>query len=165
MIKAFSLRRIITFIVAVALPLSVGGLSALFTGDIESLYDSVVNPPFAPPASVFPIVWGILYVLMGIALYLVVKDGFEDGEVKEALLYFAITLIFNFFWTPIFFKWGRVLLALIWLGAMIVLAGINIVQFYRINKWAGFLLIPYFIWLLFALALNIGVYLLNGAVI
>ncbi len=163
MIKAFNLRKIITFIVAVAIPLLVGGASALFTGDISSVYDGIINPTFAPPGSVFPIVWTILYTLMGISLYLVVKDGTDRANVRDALLYFAVTLVFNFFWTPIFFKWGRVLLALIWLGAMIILAGINIVQFYRINKWAGALLIPYFIWLLFAFALNLGVYLLNGA--
>lgn len=162
MIKTFSLKKIITFIVAVLTPLAVGGLSALFTGDISAMYDSVVTPPFAPPAAVFPVVWTILYTLMGIALYLVVKDGFDDSEVKEAVLYFAITLVFNFLWTPIFFKWGKVLLALIWLGAMIILAGINIVRFYRINKWSGVLLIPYFIWLLFAFVLNLAVYLLNG---
>ncbi|MBE7012714.1 MAG: tryptophan-rich sensory protein [Ruminococcaceae bacterium] len=165
MIKAFNLRKILTFIVSVLLPLAIGWLSAYVTGDIQGVYDSLIQPPFAPPGWVFPVVWTVLYILMGIALYIIVKNGFSSSEVREAVLYFGITLIFNFLWTPVFFRFGLILFALIWLAAMIILAVINIIQFYKINKWAGILLIPYLIWLLFAFALNLGVYLLNGPTI
>ncbi len=165
MIKAFNLKKLLKFVAAVAIPPAVGGLSALFTGDIEGVYDSMMQPSFAPPPLVFPIVWGILYTLMGISLYLITKDGLSKPGVRDALFYFAVSLILNFFWTPIFFRWNLILFALVWLIAMIVFAVITAYKLYQINKWAGILWIPYIIWLLFALALNIGYYILNGAVL
>ena len=165
MIKAINGKKILKFLISVAIPLAVGGLSALVTGDIEGVYDSMMQPSFAPPPIVFPIVWSILYTLLGISLYLVIKDGIDKPGVREALLYFTISLVLNFLWTPIFFRWNLILLALIWLIAMIVFAAITAYKFYNINKWAGVLWLPYIIWLFFALALNIGYYILNGAVL
>lgn len=165
MFKTINGKKILKFIVAVAIPLLVGGLSALVTGDIEGVYDSMMQPSFAPPPIVFPIVWSILYTLMGISLYLVIKDGLDMPGVRDALFYFIISLALNFLWTPIFFRWNLILFALVWLIAMIIFAVITAYKFYRINKWAGILMIPYIIWLFFALALNIGYYILNGAVL
>lgn len=165
MFKAINVKKFMKFIVSVAIPLVVGGLSAWFTGDIEGVYNSMMQPSFAPPAIVFPIVWGILYTLMGISLFLVTKDGLDKPGVRDAVFYFAISLILNFFWTPIFFRWKLILFALVWLAAMIIFAVITAYKFYGINKWAGILMVPYILWLLFAFALNIGYYVLNGAVL
>ncbi|MBQ6998167.1 MAG: tryptophan-rich sensory protein [Clostridia bacterium] len=165
MFKAINGKKIITFIICVAIPLAVGWLSTLVTGDIEGVYTSMQQPSFAPPPIVFPIVWSILYTLMGISLYLVVKDGLDKPGVRDAIFYFAVSLVLNFFWTPVFFKWGLILFALVWLVFMIIFAIITAYKFYNINKLAGILWIPYILWLLFALALNIAYYNLNGAVL
>ena len=165
MIKAINGNKIFKFIISVAIPLVVGWLSSLAAGDIEGAYEAMMKPSFAPPSWVFPVVWGILYTLMGISLYLVTKDGLNKPGVSDAIFYFAISLILNFFWTPIFFKWKLILLALIWLVVMIIFAIITAYKFYNINEWAGYLWIPYILWLLFALALNIAYYVLNGAVV
>ncbi len=165
MFKAINGKKIITFIICVAIPLAVGWLSTLVTGDIEGVYTSMQQPSFAPPAIVFPIVWSILYTLMGISLYLVVKDGLDKPGVRDAIFYFAVSLVLNFFWTPIFFKWGLILFGLVWLVAMIFFAIITAYKFYNINKLAGIMWIPYILWLLFALVLNIAYYNLNGAVL
>lgn len=165
MFKAVNVKTILRFVISVLIPLSVGGLSALVTGQFSERYDLLVQPSYAPPAIVFPVVWTILYTLLGVALYLVIKDGFDKPGVREAVFYFAISLVLNFFWSPVFFRWGMILLALVWLLAMIVFAVVNVYQFYQINKAAGLIMVLYLIWLLFAFALNLGVYILNGPVI
>jgi len=165
MIKAFNLKKILTFIVPVLIPLAVGLLSSYVSGDFAQSYDSLVRPFYAPPQIVFPIVWTFLYIIMGIALYLVIKDGFDKPGVREAVFYFAITLILNFFWSPIFFRWNMILFALVWLVGMIVFAVVNVYQFYKINKVAGVIMLLYLIWLLYAFALNLGFYILNGPTI
>lgn len=164
MIRTINLKKALMFIVPVLIPLAVGGLSALATGDMSSAYEGIIQPPYAPPSIVFPIVWSVLYLLLGIALYLVIKNGFDKPGVREAVLYFAVSLILNFFWSPIFFRWGKILLALIWVSVMILFAVINAYQFYKINKAAGIIMMVYIIWLLFAFALNLGIYILNGPV-
>lgn len=162
MFKAINVKKFFVFLLSVAIPLAVGGLSTLITGDIEGVYDSMMQPSFAPPAQVFPIVWGILYTLLGVSLFLVVKDGLDKPGVRDAVFYYAISLVLNLLWTPIFFRWNLILFAAIWLIAMIIFAVITAYKFYNINKLAGILMVPYILWLLFALALNIGYYFLNG---
>lgn len=165
MIKTINLKKILMFAVPLLIPLAVGGLSALVTGDMSDMYDKIIQPPYSPPPIVFPIVWSILYLLLGFALYLVVRDGLDKPGVREAVIYFGISLILNFFWSPIFFRWGKLLLALIWLSVMILFAVINAFQFSKINKTAGTIIVIYIAWLLFAFALNLGVYILNGPVV
>ncbi len=165
MFRAINLKKFLKFVLCVAIPLAVGGLSAWFTGEIEGVYNSMMQPSFAPPPNVFPIVWSILYTLMGIALYLVTKDGLDMPGVRDSIFYFAISLVLNFFWTPIFFRWKLILFALVWLVAMLIFAVITAYKFWRISKWAGILMVPYILWLTFALVLNIAYYMLNGAVL
>lgn len=162
MIKAFNGRKILKFLIALIIPLGVGWLSSVASGNIKEAYETAMQPSFTPPAAVFPIVWAVLYILLGISLFLIVKDKIDE-PVREALYYFGISLLLNFFWSPIFFRWRLILLALVWLGAMIAFAVVSAYKAYEVNKTAGILWTPYIIWLIFAFALNVGYYILNGA--
>ncbi len=145
----------------IAVPLLVGGLSALVTrGEMEK-FSSLNQPPLSPPSILFPIVWTILFVLMGIASYLVYKAEPDSPRVCRALKVYAIQLIFNFVWTILFFNCGLFYLAFAWLLVLWVLILSTIAQFCRISKTAGWLLVPYILWVTFAAYLNFGVAILN----
>lgn len=133
----------------------------LFIGSIPSIsvitnnvYPSLVKPPLSPPGFLFPIVWTILFVLMGISIYLV-RDN------KDLRRIYFIQLFINALWTPIFFGLNNYLFALIWLILLLITVTIMIYRFYEENKTSFYLNIPYLIWLFFALYLNTGIYLLN----
>lgn len=147
-------------ILNIAIPLVVGGLSALFT--MKSMEDfKVLNkPPLSPDGWLFPVVWTVLYILMGIASYLVCTSG-KPARSKTALTVYGIQLAFNFLWSIIFFSVKAYLFAFVWLIILLILIIINTVLFYRINKKAGYLLIPYILWVTFAGYLNLAIYLLN----
>ena len=145
------------FIIALLVPVSVGGLSALLTGSMDT-FKTLEKPPLSPPGWIFPIVWTILYLLMGFASYLVYHSKEPAYKKNNALLFFGMQLFFNFFWSIIFFRWEMYLLAFIWLMIMWVLIIITLIKFYNINKLSGLLLIPYLLWVTFAAYLNLGRY-------
>lgn len=145
-------------ITAVAIPLAVGGLSAWITMDGMKAFETVNQPPLTPPMWLFPVVWSILFVLMGIASYLVVM---QKGEDTKALTLYAVQLIFNFFWSIWFFNLGWYLFAFLWLVALWILILATTVAFYRISKPAAWLMLPYLVWVAFAGYLNLGVWWLN----
>ena len=145
-------------ITAVAIPLAVGGLSAWITMDGMKAFEIVNQPPLTPPMWLFPVVWSILFVLMGIASYLVVM---QKGEDTKALTLYAVQLIFNFFWSIWFFNLGWYLFAFLWLVALWILILATTVAFYRISKPAAWLMLPYLVWVAFAGYLNLGVWWLN----
>lgn len=133
----------------------------LFIGGIPSIsvitnnvYPSLVKPPLSPPGILFPIVWTILFILMGISVYLV-------RDKKDLRTIYFIQLFINALWTPIFFGLNNYLFALIWLILLLITVIIMLCKFYKENKISCYLNIPYLIWLLFALYLNTGIYLLN----
>ena len=147
------------FLINLLLPLAVGGLSAFLTADSMEVYQALRQPPLSPPGWLFPIVWTILYVLMGIAAYLVwVRDS--TGR-NGALLFYGLQLAFNFVWTLIFFNLQNHGLALLWILILWVLILITTVRFFRETKAAGWLMVPYLLWVSFAVYLNAGVWLLN----
>lgn len=148
-------------IICIAIPLIVGGLSALLTMDNMIMFDYVAKPPLSPPAWLFPVVWTVLYVLMGLASYFVLISKKPKKQVNTALIFYALQLVFNFFWSLIFFNLGNYLFAFIWLLALWVLIIITAVKFYNIDKKAGYLMIPYILWVTFAAYLNYGIYKLN----
>ena len=145
-------------IISILIPLAVGSLSALFSGNMMK-YSSFEKPSFSPPAVLFPIVWTILYVLMGISSYLVYTS--EDPGKKNELKLYGVQLFFNFFWSILFFAFSQYLLAFIWLIALIVLIVLMIYSFYQISPAAAYLQIPYLLWCLFAACLNFAIYRLN----
>lgn len=144
------------FLISLLIPLTAGTLSALFSGPMNM---SMKQSALTPPAFVFPIVWTILYLLMGISSYLIYMSDAPDKT--EALSVYAIQLIFNFFWSIVFFNFSWYLFAFLWLLMMILLIAIMIWQFYQIKPLAAYLQIPYLIWCLFAAYLNFIVYRLN----
>ncbi len=148
-------------IISLLIPLAVGGLSALIVGNDMDIYKDITRPPLSPPSIVFPIAWTILYILMGISLYLVMcEKGNYDNKTK-GYVFFATQLIFNFLWSPIFFSAKLYAIAFIVLILMWISALLMIIYFYKVNKTAGLLQIPYIVWLTFAGYLNLGIYLLN----
>lgn len=141
------------------LPLTVGGISAFLTSDSMEVYGTLRQPPLSPPGWLFPIVWSILFLLMGIAAYLVwVRDS--TGR-NGALLFYGLQLAMNFGWTLVFFNLQNYGLALLWLIVLWVLILITTVRFFKESKAAGWLMLPYLLWVTFAGYLNAGVWLLN----
>lgn len=153
--------RIIPLLISLALPLAAGALSASLTGASMMMYDSFVKPPLSPPGWVFPVVWTLLYILMGLASYLVYTSGASPVRIQRALSFYAVQLSLNFFWPLIFFRLQMYLTGFLWLAALWVLVLICTVLFRYIRKSASRLFLPYFIWCTFALYLNFFVYLLN----
>ncbi len=148
-------------ILCIAIPLAVGGLSALLTRGGMDVFKMVKKPPLSPPAWLFPVVWTLLYTLMGIASYLVLESSADREEKEKALYLYGIQLLVNFFWPVLFFSFQRFGFAFLWLILLWVLILLTLVRFYRIHKTAGYLLIPYLVWVTFAGYLNFGIWLLN----
>ena len=148
-------------LLSIAISLAVGGLSAFLTSDNMRLFEQIQKPPLSPPAILFPIVWTILYVLMGISSYLVLRSNGNNDQVGNALKVYGLQLVFNFFWSLIFFNAEAYLLSFIWLVIMWVLILVTIRRFYKISKPAGLLMIPLLLWVTFAGYLNLAIYFLN----
>lgn len=146
-----------SLIISILIPILVGTLSSLFSGSMST---SMFNKPsFSPPSFLFPIVWTILYILMGISSYLIYSS--DSPNKGKALATYAIQLIFNFFWSIIFFGASQYLFAFVWLIALIIIIIMMIYQFYAIEPLAAYLQIPYLLWCLFAAYLNFMIYRLN----
>ena len=137
-----------------AIPLAVGGLSALLSGGMGG-YKVLNQPPLSPPGWIFPVVWTVLYLLMGEASYRVLEKD------RSALKAYAVQLALNLIWSPVFFGLQMYLLAFFILIALWIAIFITLRQFSEIDETAGNLLIPYLLWVTFAGYLNFGVFLLN----
>ena len=148
-------------ILCLVIPLAVGGIAALLTGSGMDAFETLNQPPLSPPGWLFPVVWTILYILMGIASYLVLTSGKSQESIRRALVLYGIQLALNFLWPVFFFSLSAYLYAFIWLLALWLLILATTVSFYRISDIAGYLMIPYLIWVTFAGYLNLGVDLLN----
>ncbi len=147
-------------IICILIPLAVGGVSALLTRGSMATFESVAKPPLSPPSWLFPVVWTVLYVLMGVASYIVLTSNMPARS-RTALRVYGIQLFFNFFWSIIFFNLENYLLAFVWLVILWLLILLTTFLFYGIDKRAGYLMIPYIVWVTFAGYLNFGIYLLN----
>lgn len=154
-------RHIKGLIISIAIAEGVGILGAIFTRDAMKKYKELVHPSFSPPGWVFPVVWSILFLLMGIASYMVYVKGFRNPEVKGALGFYAVQLVFNFFWTIIYFRLGLRGFAFLWILILLALVVITALKFYKIEKAAGYLMIPYILWVSFASVLNFAIWQLN----
>lgn len=150
------------YIISVAIALGVGILSALITmGDMD-IYSEIIKPPLAPPTILFPIVWTLLYILMGIssAMIYLKKAEFSKAS-QDALFTYAGSLVVNFAWSIIFFKMKAFLLAFVWLILLIAFIIKTIVLYKKIYSVAAYLQIPYAVWVAFAGYLNLAIYILN----
>lgn len=148
------------FVFCLAVPLLIGGLSVLLTRNGMQTFDMLIKPKLAPPGWLFPVVWTILYILMGIASYLVITSGKTN---RSAIIAYSLQLIFNFFWSIIFFNLELYLFAFVWLIVLWLLILVTTYLFYQISEPAGYLMIPYLLWVTFAGYLNLSIYLLNEA--
>ena len=140
---------------------AVGALSGWLTRTGTPIYnETIIQPPLSPPAIVFPIVWGILFALMGIGAARIYLSPASSAR-SRSLLLFLIQLAFNFFWSIIFFNLQAFGFAFIWLIILWVLILLMILSFRKVDKLAAWLQIPYLLWVTFAAYLNFGVWLLN----
>lgn len=139
------------------LPIIGGAIVGLITSGYMD-YQDIVKPLFSPPEIVFPIVWTILYILMGISYFLATKDNEDNKELDQIYL---LQLFVNFIWPIIFFVLGMYFTAFLWIVLLIILVIVMIKELLKANKISGYLQIPYLIWLLFATYLNLGITLLN----
>lgn len=147
--------------ICIAIPLIVGGVSALLTQNSMEVYARVVQPPLSPPAELFPVVWTILYTLMGISTYLILTSDSSQQEKDDAIRLYAYQLLVNFLWPTFFFNLGWYLFAFLWLILLWILVFLMLRKFYEISKLAAYMNIPYLVWLTFAAYLNAGVWWLN----
>ena len=155
------MKKFRPYIISVLIALGVGILSALITKDYMNIYEFLSSPPLSPPSAVFPVVWTVLYILMGISSAMVYSGCKGESICAEALRIYALQLAVNFFWSIIFFRWGMYLFAFVWLLLLIVLVAVMIKRFWKVEPKAAYLQIPYLIWLLFAAYLNFAIFILN----
>ncbi len=147
--------------ICLAIPLAVGGLAALLSMSGMRAFDELQKPALTPPGWVFPVVWTALYLMMGLASYLVPESRRPQEDIEAALTVYACQLAVNFFWPILFFRLELYLFAFFWLVALWVMVIATLAYFHKLCKTAGALIIPYLLWVTFAGYLNFGVYLLN----
>ncbi len=161
-IMAASRQDIVGLVVAVAIPLVVGAIGGLATSSsVSSWYPGLLKPSWNPPNWLFGPVWTVLYILMGVAAFLVWRERTGVPEVRSALILFAVQLLFNLGWSVIFFGLRRIGWALIEIAVTWVLILATMVAFYRVRPAAGWLLLPYQLWASFATLLNGAIWWLN----
>ena len=155
------MKKIKPYAISVLIALGVGLLSAFITKDYMNIYGIITRPPLSPPAVIFPVVWTLLYTLMGISSAMIYTKCSGESICGEALRVYALQLVVNFFWSIIFFRWRMYLFSFVWLLLLIVLVIIMIKRFWEINPKSAYLQLPYLAWLIFAAYLNFAIYMLN----
>lgn len=152
----------IAFVVNIALPLAVGAIGAFFTAtSVKTWYTTLAKPSFNPPNSIFPPVWTSIFILMGISAYLVWQRRDTVAHFPRTIALYLIQLIMNLMWSFIFFYAHQIGVALVEIVFLLVIIIINATVFYKINKLAGLLFIPYILWVSFATVLTYNIFTLN----
>jgi len=159
--RNMTFQKIALFILCVLIPLFVGQLSSALTAENISILDSLDKPPLFPPDLIFPIVWTILYILMGIASYLVLVSNADPNDIVDAISAYLLQLAVNFFWSIFFFNFQAFLFSFLWLVLLWILVALTIYNFAQVSKTAAYLMIPYLVWITFAGYLNLSIFLLN----
>ena len=155
-------KKIKAYIISIIIALATGGISALLTRESMNIYAELNTPPFAPPSILFPRVWSILYVLMGVSAAMIyTSKNTTKLEREDALYLYGISLVINFSWSIIFFRFRTFLLAFFWLILLLFLVAKTIAAYKKINKTAAYLQIPYALWVTFAGYLNFAIWYLN----
>lgn len=151
------------YIISISIALGTGALAAFLTRNNMNIYDSINKPPLAPAPIIFPIVWSILYTLMGISSALIWQQKESKYELAtDAIFAYAIQLFLNFTWSLIFFNLQNYLFAFIWIVILWIVIFIMIIRFYKVSPLAAYLQIPYLIWVTFAGYLSLMIYLINS---
>ena len=150
-------------IVSIIIPVAIGATAGFFTATgVDSWYQTINKPSWNPPSWIFAPVWTILYIMMGIALFLVWKSNNNEALKKRAMILFFVQLVLNFFWSFIFFDQQQPGWALVEIIAMGVAILLTIFAFAKVNKIAAWLLVPYISWVSFASILNYTIWKLNS---
>jgi translocator protein len=154
--------NIMKLVASIIIPQAIGGIGALLTmPSIEAWYAGLNKPSFNPPNWIFGPVWTVLFLMMGIALFLVWKNGLSGKEAKTAVAVFGIQLFLNLSWSFLFFFLHLPLAAFIEIIILWTAIGATLALFTRLSRTAGLLLVPYFLWVSFAAVLNFFLWWLN----
>ncbi len=155
-------KKIKPYAVSVGIALLVGGVAALLTKNSMNLYQEIRLPPISPPSWLFPVVWTVLYILMGISSAKIYTDTDSLPALREeAIGTYAASLLANFGWSLIFFNHRAFLLSFLWLLVLLYLIVKMIIRFHKIQPWTADLQIPYAVWVAFAGYLNFAIWILN----
>lgn len=156
--KKHNIVDILIFVISAEL---VGAVSALITGGFSDFFDKFAEPPLLPPAWLFPVVWVILYAVMGFSAYLIYSSDAERESKRRALLIYGVQLTLNFLWSIVFFRfeglWAAFVIILLLWASIIAM----ILAFKKINPIAAYINIPYLIWVTFAAYLNLATAIIN----
>ncbi|MFA6432132.1 MAG: TspO/MBR family protein [Candidatus Margulisiibacteriota bacterium] len=154
--------NIIKLVVSIGICLLAGGIGSIATyPSIPTWYAGLNRPALSPPNWIFGPVWTTLFIMMGIALYLVWQKGTEKKEIRNAMVIFGVQLILNTFWSILFFGMQRPLYSFIEIIFLWLAILATIISFSKISKPAAWLLVPYILWVSFASYLNLTIYLVN----
>ena len=160
--KSSASWTVISLLIAFAIPLAIGFLGGLATSvSLDSWYPTLEKPGWNPPAWLFTPVWITLFVLMGFASWRIWRLGWHQPAVRSALFFFGLQLIFNLGWSIFFFTFQRLDLALLEIMVLLALITVTMLRFYQLDRLAGWLLVPYFLWTTFATILNGTLWWLN----
>ncbi|MDI6851650.1 MAG: tryptophan-rich sensory protein [bacterium] len=148
-------------LISVAIPLLVGFIGSLFTSSsVNTWYKEINRPSFTPPSWLFAPAWTLLFILMGLAFYYVWLNNFGHNRTLVIGI-FALQLVLNLLWSLLFFGLRSPLTALIEIVVLWFVILLNIILFFRVSRVAGYLLVPYLLWVTFATVINLAIYLLN----
>lgn len=144
-------KKLITYIL---IPVILGSIIGLIT---NNNYKEIIMPDFTPPRILFPIIWSIIYILMGISRYLI-----SDKENNnKAITIYRLQLIINLLWPILFFSFKWFLFSFLWILLLIIVVILMIIKFFKLSKTSALLQIPYLLWIIFASILNYTIYTLN----
>jgi translocator protein len=155
-------RYILKLVVSIVACLAAGAIGSIFTRSaIPTWYATLQKPVFSPPNWLFAPVWTLLYILMGIAAFLVWRKGLENRQVRIALIFFLIQLVLNASWSVVFFGlesplYGLIVISILWVAILV-----TVTKFFKISRAASVLMWPYLLWVTFAAVLNASIWLLN----
>jgi benzodiazapine receptor len=152
----------IAFVINIAIPLAIGAIGAFFTASsVKTWYVMLQKPSFNPPNAIFGPVWTILYIIIGIAAYLVWQKRNTIQKLPRTIAIYLIQLVLNLMWSFIFFYAHQIGVALFEIIFLLFVVIVNAITFYKIDKTAGLLFIPYILWVSFATVLTYNIFILN----
>ena len=158
LLNSFDFPKLLKY---VAVPLLVGLIAALLTRNSMTAFNTFDKPPLSPPAWLFPVVWTVLYTLMGVSAYLIVSASASPMDKAKALAVYTYQLAVNFLWSIFFFNFQWYLFSFIWIILLWILIILMIRHFFGISRLAAYLNIPYLLWVTFAAYLNFWIWILN----